>query len=108
LWKAILRRSSSEFERIDVVRVGDPPDLPLGSKDSAILLWAEREDRILVSTDRVSLPGHLEHHLNSGHHSPGIFAIRRQALMQQVILFLAHAANDSESWEWRDRIEYIP
>jgi hypothetical protein len=42
LWLAILRHNSQGGLPIDVVRVGDSPDLPLGSTDLDILLWAER------------------------------------------------------------------
>jgi hypothetical protein len=49
LWQAIGVHNQTGAYPIDVVRVGDPPDLPLGSLDPDILLWAEREGRILVS-----------------------------------------------------------
>jgi hypothetical protein len=52
LWQAIVRHNLGGEYRLDVVRVGDPADLPLATDDSAILLWAEREGRILVTEDR--------------------------------------------------------
>lgn len=93
---------------VDVVPVGEPPDLPLGSQDPDILLWAEREGRILVSHDLSTLPAFLADHLRAGHHSPGIFLIRRGASLQEVVDFLVLVAHASEPWEWANRYQFIP
>jgi len=52
LWHVIQRHNARGIDPIDAQRVGDPADLPLGSEDPAILLWAEREQRILVTFGR--------------------------------------------------------
>jgi hypothetical protein len=49
LWQAILQNNLRGGAWLDVVRVGDPPDLPLAADDAAILAWAQREGRILVT-----------------------------------------------------------
>src|SRR5713226_1813233 len=85
LWRALQQHNARGQPHVDVVRVGDHPDLPLGSLDSEILPWAEREGRILVSFDRDTLAGHLEAHLQAGHHSPGIFTIRRRTTIAEVV-----------------------
>ena len=77
LWQAILRHNLRGGEYpLEVVRVGDAPDLPLAADDAAVLLWAEREGRILVTEDRHTMHGHLRDHLDAGHHSPGILIPR--------------------------------
>ncbi len=43
LWKAIQRYNLRTDGSLDVVCVGDVPDLPLGSSDAAILQWTQRE-----------------------------------------------------------------
>ena len=58
LRRAIVRHNHAGIYPLDAVRVGDEPDLPLGSSDSDILLWSEREGRILVSFDRATMAGH--------------------------------------------------
>jgi hypothetical protein len=58
LWRAVQRHNARAEDSIDVVRVGDPPDLPLGSDDAAVLAWAERERRILVTCDKNTMPTH--------------------------------------------------
>ena len=92
---------------IDSVRVGDPADLPLGTRDLDLLLWAEQQSRILVSFDTNTLPLHFINHLAAGHHSPGLFLIRRRARIANVVEFLVLAAYASDEYEWIDRIEYI-
>jgi hypothetical protein len=76
LWHAVHRHNVAGSLPIDVARVGDPPDLPLASPDGRILAWCEQNDRILVSLDHDTLPGHLNDRLARGEHSPGIFLIR--------------------------------
>ena len=108
LWRAIQRHNSAGVEILDVVRVGDPSDLPLASRDPEILIWAEREQRILISRDTGTLFGHLADHLKAGKHSPGIFMVRRRCLLPQVVAFLVEAAYRSDATTWENRIEYIP
>jgi len=91
-----------------MVQVGDPPDLPRGSEDPDILIWAEREDRILVSSDLSTLPNFLSDHLQAGRHSPGVFLIRRGTTLKEGVESLMLAAYASEPWEWKDRCQFIP
>src|SRR5947209_4589649 len=95
LWKAIFFHNLTGINLVDAVRVGDLPDLPLGSLDPDILLWAEREGRILVTKDKDSMSAHLADHLQSGHHSPGVFSIRKRSSLPLVVSFLAAAAYES-------------
>ena len=108
LWKAIQTHNSRGIELLDVVHVGDPPDLPRGSDDPAILLWCEREGRLLVSEDKSTMPGHLASHLSAGHHHPGIFIPKPRSTLPQLVDFLAAAAYGSDPAEWQDRIAFIP
>ncbi len=63
LWRSIIRHNQLGDYLLDVVRVGDAPDLPLGATDPDVLGWCERENRILVSFDRSTLAGHLAAYL---------------------------------------------
>lgn len=108
LWRAVVRHNQASLYPLDVARVGDSPDLPLGSFDAEILLWCEREERILVSFDKTTMAGHLASHLQTGHHSPGIFMLRRGSHLPQVVTHLMLVAHASDAWEWVDRIEFIP
>jgi hypothetical protein len=108
LWPAILLHNHTSPHLIDATRVGDPSDLPLGTQDPDILLWAERERRIVVSFDRKTMPGHLAAHLASGHRSPGVFLIRRRASLSDVVDYLALATVASDADDWKDLYHFIP
>jgi hypothetical protein len=107
LWRALQRHNAKGHYVLDVLRVGDSPDLPLGTQDAVILQWAENESRILVSFDKDTLATHLANHMQRGRHSPGIFLIRRRSTVAEVVSFLALAAYASEPHEWQDRIHFI-
>ena len=108
LWRAILWHNSTGVYPLDVVRVGDPADLPLGSGDPELMVWAEQEQRILVTHDPDTTPTHLADHLAAGRHSPGVFMIRPHSTLPQIVSFLRDAAYASEAEEWQDRIQLIP
>jgi hypothetical protein len=108
LWRAIQGHNLRGRDLIDSVRVGDPPDLPLGSDDPMILLWAEQAGRILISLDWDTMIAHLEAHLAAGRHSPGIFLIHPRSRIQDLIAFLALAAHAGSEAQWRDQVTYIP
>ncbi len=108
LWNAVRWHNLRGIEVLDVVRVGDLADLPLQSPDPAILRWAEKANRILVSEDKSTMPGHLQDHLQAGGHVPGIFVPRPRTTIPQIIGFLAAAAYGSDPAEWTDRIVFIP
>jgi len=107
LWRAVQPHNIAGRDPLDALRVGDMPDLPPGTDDAALLLWAEGAGRILVSLDRSTLPRHLAEHLQAGHKSPGIFMVGRRTSVQQVVSFLVAAAYASDSAEWQDRVEYL-
>ncbi len=108
LFQAIQQHNAASVFPIDAVQVGDPLDLPLGSADPFILLWAEREGRVVVSYDKGTMPGHLAIHLQGGHHSPGVFLVRRSATVPRIVDYLAIAAHAADPAAQRDRYEYIP
>jgi GAF domain-containing protein len=108
LWQAILQHNARGVDVLDVVRVGDPPDLPTGSTDPALLSWAEREGRILVTRDSQTMPRYLADHLQAGHHSPGVLLVRRRCPLPQVLGELVLHAHAGNPVDYQDRIAYIP
>src|SRR5437660_288639 len=96
LWQALQQHNALGLYPVDAVRVGDPPDLPLGSTDPNILRWAEREGRLIVSEDRSTMRTFLALHLQAGGHCPGLLLLRPRAVVSQVVFALAliaHAAD---------------
>jgi hypothetical protein len=109
LWDAVLSYNAGAGQYpLDIVRVGGPPDLPLGTLDPAILLWAEREGRIVVSHDLRTMPVHFADHLRAGSHSPGLLLVRGRRSVQQVILALVLTAYAEDPAALVDSIRYIP
>ncbi len=108
VWRAIARHNVRGEDVLDVYRIGECTALPLGADDATILEWAEREHRILVTEDKQTMPGHLENHLQAGHHSPGVFLLRPGLSLRELVEFPVLVANASEPNDWWDRIEFIP
>ena len=108
LGDAIQQHNAKGVDPIDVTQVGDPVDLPLGSSDPNILLWAEKEGRVVVTRDRRTMPGHLATHLQAGHHCAGLFIVRAPATITQVVDYLVLAAHAADPMALQDRYEYIP
>jgi hypothetical protein len=108
LWRAIQRHNGAGVDLIDATRVGDPPDLPLGSADPDILTWAEREGRVLVTRDRNTMISDFWDHLAAGKHSPGVFLVRRFATLKGLVAMLAFTANAGNADQWRDQLTYMP
>jgi Domain of unknown function (DUF5615) len=108
LWSAVRSHNRRGIDMIDVVRVGDLPDLPLQTSDPLILAWAEQTGRILVTYDESSMPGHWIDHLQSRRHSPGLFIVRANVSLPDIVETMVIVAHASDPGEWRDRLEYIP
>jgi hypothetical protein len=108
LWGAIQQHNARGSDVIDAVRVGDLPDPPLGTTDPDLLLWAEREGRVVVSRDWNTLPHHLAAHLLSGHHSPGVVILRLGHTLPQLVFTLALAAHATDPGEFRDQVRFLP
>ena len=107
LSQAVTRHNLHGELPLNIIRVGEPADLPLSSTDGEILTWSEREQRILVTNDKHTIPKHLADHLQHGRHIPGVFIIRRGARVVTLCEYLVAVAYASEPQEWSDRIIYI-
>ena len=66
IWRAIQRHNEHNADILDVVCVGQSDDLPFSVDDPSILLWAERQGRILITEDKSTMPAHLAAHLDMG------------------------------------------
>jgi hypothetical protein len=108
IWHAIRHHNRSAGLPIDATRVGDPNDLPLGSQDADILLWAEGAGRIIVTEDAKTFPAELARHLLAGRTSPGVFVIRPSATAATVLSWLELVVADDQPDAWCDQFHFIP
>ena len=108
LWTMIQRHNLSSDLQLDIVRVGDVADLPLGTLDGELLLWAEHENRILVTEDKRTMPRHLAEHLASRHHSPGVFVVRAGFSWGDVLDALVLVAHAGDPADYLDVVTFLP
>jgi hypothetical protein len=107
-WHAVQQHNALGVDVLDVTRVGDPADLPIGTDDPDLLRCSERTDRIVVSLDKRTLPAHLVDHLRAGSHSPGVLILRPGHTTAEVLSALVLIAHAGDPIDYRDRIDFIP
>lgn len=93
---------------LEVLTIGDELAPPKDTLDPDILLWLEQHGFSLITRNRRSMPGHLRQHLAIGHHVPGIFTLRPNASLREIIEDLLLIWEATERGEYRDQIVHIP
>ncbi len=91
-----------------VWRIGDPGVPTEGTLDPEILEWCEKNDFILVTYNRKSMPVHLKNHLEKGLHIPGIIELNPNMGIRETIEELLFIYGASDADEYRDTIIYLP
>ena len=82
---AIQRQLRRLDAQIEVLAIGDPHAPSVGILDPDILGWLEKNDYILVTENRSTMPVHLSEHLAAGRHLPGILWIRPGVSIGRII-----------------------
>lgn len=93
---------------VEIRVIGGDGVPPLGTKDEEILEFLERETYILVSSNRNTMPIHLEAHLQEGRHIPGILLLRPKFSYREIIDTLELILFAGVPEDLRDRVVYIP
>ena len=93
---------------VDIRVIGGDGVPPLGTKDEEILEFLEREAYILVSSNRSTMPMHLEAHLQKGGHIPGVLLLRPRFSYREIIDTLELILFASVPEDFRDQVVYIP
>ena len=104
LRKALLRLEPT----VDVLRVGDSDTPHLNTLDPEILHYLEHAQRILVTANRRSMPGHLEDHWANGGHIWGLLWIRSRASISEIATALHLIWELYEAEELIDVTDWIP
>jgi len=79
-----------------------------GTADSEILQHAASENRILVSHDVTTMPGHFARFVEHEGASPGVLLIKQTVPISIAIEELIMIWTASDHDEWRDRITWLP
>jgi hypothetical protein len=77
-------------------------------KDPEVLALAAAQQRVLVSHDVGSMPGHFRVFRDAGQHSAGVFLIRQSLEIATAIEELLLIWLVSEASEWKNRLEWLP
>jgi hypothetical protein len=88
--------------------VGEAGVLPKGTFDPEILDWCERNETILVTNNRASMPVHLQDHLAEGGHVPGIFILNAKMSIEQTVEELAFIWELADPDMYIDQIRFMP
>ena len=97
-----VRRREPEISFVQAFEVG-----AAGKDDAAVLNIAAQEDRILVSHDVRTMPGHFRE-FTERNDSPGLILIPQRLALSTAIDELVLLWMASEDTEWINRICYLP
>jgi hypothetical protein len=79
-----------------------------GISDPEVLRLAMVQNRILISHDENSMPGHFTDFLKGGNRSPGVLLVPQGAPVGRVIESILLVWIASEAAEWVDRVVWLP
>jgi hypothetical protein len=84
----------------------------LGLDDAALLIACAEAGLVLVAFDRATLPWHAGQVLRAGENHGGLILFRRRVRStdygQQGRLLTQFWADEGHTWDWLDRIVYLP
>lgn len=103
----ILRGLLRRVPDLDVLRTQDLPEVAGGS-DPALLAWAAREERILLSHDVETLAGFAYSRLQAGHAMPGLFELRADVPIGVAITALEEVILATQPAEWNGLVAFLP
>ena len=102
----VVRGLSLRQPDIDLVRVQDVG--LAGAEDSAILSWCIANNRILLTHDRATMPGHAYRRLESGEKMAGAFVIPDRFPVGKTIDEILLLIECSQQAEWNGLVVYLP
>jgi hypothetical protein len=98
----ILRGLLRTMPTLDIVRVQETP--VSGMSDEAVLEWAAKENRVLLTHDRRTMPRFAYDRLRRGLKLSGVVIVSRKLAIRQAIDDLALLADASLDNEWEGQV----
>jgi hypothetical protein len=100
--RGLLRHKSD----LDIVRI---QDVGLsGAEDPAVLDWAAREGRVLLTQDVSTMTRYAHERVRLGKRMPGIFEVGRAVSVGTAIEDILLLAEYSLENEWEGQVRYLP
>ena len=93
---------------IDILRIGDPNTLPLGTLDPDVLQYLGISERLLVTDNRTSMSEHLTEYWQKNRQIWGLFWVRPSTTIGKIAIELTMIWETSEAEEWIDVVDWIP
>ncbi|MBI3247070.1 MAG: DUF5615 family PIN-like protein [Deltaproteobacteria bacterium] len=91
---------------IDLVRV---QDVGLRTQDDAAVLdWAAKAGRVLLTHDAQTMPAHAYERVQNTLPMPGVFVIPQDEAIGRIIEDLILLAECSDEEEWEGQVKYLP
>ena len=80
----------------------------VGLSDPEVLEISARQNRILITHDRRTMPVHFRDRLEGGKESPGVFIVSQFEPIGPVVEVLMMVWAASNSNEWHNQIRHLP
>jgi hypothetical protein len=91
---------------LDIVRI---QDVGLsGADDPAVLEWAAREGRVLLTHDVTTMTRYAYERVRTGQPMPGVFEVSRAVPIGLAIEDILLLAECSLEGEWEGQVRYLP
>ncbi|TVL97482.1 MAG: hypothetical protein CV087_22265 [Candidatus Brocadia sp. WS118] len=100
--RGLLRRRPE----LDIVRVQDSG--LYSADDPAVLEWASKEDRILLTHDVSTITKHAYERVQNGLPMPGVFEVNYATPIGIIIEDILTIAECSLDGEWEGQVRYLP
>lgn len=92
--------------KFDVIRVQDTEIYQ--ADDTAVLSWAAKEQRILLTHDAKTMPRSAYERVNASLPMPGVFIIDDLAPIGEIVEELLTMIGASNAAEWQNLVWYLP
>ncbi|HEU5343694.1 MAG TPA: DUF5615 family PIN-like protein [Ktedonobacterales bacterium] len=108
-WRdALINGLKARNPEIDILHVGDSNAPSHQTHDPDILLYCERERRMLITRDWRTMPVHIRNHFASAHHHWGVLYLRPGHTIGEYLTYLELLWSASEAEEHADIERFIP
>lgn len=91
---------------LDIITVNDVGLLHRSDPD--VLAYAADHDRVLLTHDERTMPGHLSDLLAAGRHSPGVIIVDQELATGRAIEAVLLVWEASGPEDWADQYNYAP
>ena len=103
---AIVRGVLLRRPDLDLVRVRDAG--LSGADDPAVLEWAAREGRVLLTHDVATMTHHTYKRVRASLAMPGVFEVSSKVTIGEAIDDILLLAECSVEGEWEGQVRYLP